>query len=167
MKIAAHAKIEEFLVKTEDGEFTIGVRQAREGENEIRFEMFKDREQVVRENQREMIYRQSLNVYKLRRLELFLTLAYVTGLIDDATGKELFTSGSDKRGQRRVSVGMTEKEFYEALALLPSAAVDAMSNFVYKVNPDWGNYEEPVVAPPAQAEAPSEPAVEEAVDESA
>lgn len=143
MKIAVHAKIHEFVIKHEEGDIIVGVREAREAELEHRYELFKKREQVVIEGGREVAYRQSLNLYTLRGRELWLSLAYVKGIIDDKTNAELFRHSTDKRGSLRISSAMTEPDFLEALALLPQSIVNELSNFSHKVNPAWGEYIEP------------------------
>ena len=150
MKIAVHAKIAEFEIKDPDGPIIIGVREAREAELEKRYELFKQREQVVNDGLKEVVYRQSLNLYRVRDKELYLTLAYVKGIIDEQTNRELFQHGTDARGSLRVSAGMTEDQFLDALSLLPVDVVNAMSNYVHKINPGWGEYQEPEDEPEQQ-----------------
>jgi hypothetical protein len=164
VKIAVHAKIEEFVIPNPDGDVRIGVREAREAENESRYEMFKEREQVVREGAREIIYRQTLNLFTLRKRELYLALAYVNGIVGE-DGKEIFKSGTDRRGNRRVSAAMTEVEFNETLGLIDSDVVDEMINFVRKVNPTWGEYVEKEEETAEQAEAPTETEIQDAAAE--
>jgi hypothetical protein len=150
VKIAVHAKITEFEIKDPDGPIKIGVREAREAELEKRYELFKQREQVVNDGAKEIVYRQSLNLYSVRDKELYLTLAYVKGIIDEATNGELFKHGTDGRGSLRISAAMKEDDFLEALSLVPVEIVNAMSNYVHKVNPSWGDYYEEEPEPEKQ-----------------
>lgn len=125
-----------FSLKSDpDGEASVTVRQATEGENILRNEMFAKTRRIVNDEfAGEITFEQDYNVRKLRRREAFLVLAEITGITLD--GAELFRSADGPDG-RRIKSAMTEDEFNTAWDRLPAPVVEEICRYVLDVNISW------------------------------
>jgi hypothetical protein len=137
MKIKAKPVVRTFNLTTDpDGEATVSVRQAREGETQERLEMLSTITRVYEEaGLGTMKLQQSVNRRKLMRREAFLTLASITGIVDEE-GAEIFSSRDTVDGQS-IRGAMSEATFNMAWDRLPPEVVTEIIGFVYDVNPTW------------------------------
>ncbi len=123
------------LTSDPDGEALVVVRQATEGENIDRNEMFAKTRRVYNDGNTEVVLEQDYNIRKLRRKEAYLTLASATGFLDDK-GTEMFRS-DDKGDGPRVRAAMQEGAFNAAWNKLPAPVVEEIIAQVYVTNPEW------------------------------
>lgn len=140
MKIHSKPLFQTFKLTTDpDGEAEVLVRQAREGENIERNQLF-SKTRYVQTNALETAAEQEINPSLLRRKEAYLTLGRVSGLVvvdDNGNETELFKSRESSDEGPSVRAAMTETEFNRAWNRLPPEMAREIVDFVYKVNPDW------------------------------
>lgn len=92
MRIASKPLMQTFKLNSDpDGQAEIVVRQATEGENIERGEMFSKSTRILEEAATGDVvkYEQAFNMRRIRRREAYLTLGSVTGIVDE-NGNELF-----------------------------------------------------------------------------
>ncbi len=137
MRILSLPIMETFdLVSDPDGKAQVTIRQAREGENIERNEMFARTTRIYNDDQiGEIKLQQEYNQRKLRRKEAYLTLGRFTG-VEDENAKELFSFAETKDGPS-IKVAMDESQFNSAWGKLPPEAAAEVSRLVYQVNPTW------------------------------
>ena len=142
MKIAKFPVTKEFQLNTDpDGKATVVIRQAREGENTDREEMFGTVRRIYDMNDDfvdDVTLETSENKKKTRRREAYLVLGSVTG-IEDEDGKELFKSKDSVDG-KSVRNAMSEPAFSLACNMLPPETIEEIMEYVYEVNPMWDRF---------------------------
>jgi len=136
MKVVSKPIIETFKLETDpDGDATVTVRQAREGENIERAAAFAETTRMYTQDSDDMQIKQRYNRRELVRLEAYLTLGRVTGIVDE-DGNELFKSKDGKDGPS-VREGMSQNDFNHSWGLLAPDVVAEIVGYVYDVNPTW------------------------------
>ena len=143
MKITTFPLMKEFPLKCdESGEAYVKVRQAREGENAERDDMFSTITRVFEVPEIDGVQvdgnvklETSQNPTKTRRKEAYLTLASIRGITDEA-GNELFRHSGTVDGDM-VRGAMSESEFNRVWNRLPPDAVSEIMGYVYELNPTW------------------------------
>lgn len=125
-----------------DEDVSVTVRQAREGENAEREEMFSTTTRVFESPELGAIafdgtvkLQQKQNPAKIRRKEAYLTLGKVVGITDE-NEVELFRSADSVDGPA-VKAAMSEGEFNRVWNRLPPAVAKEICGFVWDCNPNW------------------------------
>jgi hypothetical protein len=137
MKVLSFPLFETFpLVSDDEGVAQVTVRQATEGENIERNELFSRTRRIYNDGKAEVTLEQDYNVRKLRRKEAYLTLGKVVGMVIESTGAELFKYADTGDGPR-VRMAMSEDEFNQAWNRLPAPVAEEIVGYVHNVNPDW------------------------------
>ena len=143
MKIETHAVIEEFALESDpEGQATVIIRQATEGDNIARSSLFDKTERVIDDETlgAQVTLRTEFNQRKLRRKEAYLTLGSVTGIMvpgrKEGEYVELFDTGMTVDGPSVKHV-MTERAFNAAWDRLPPLAAEEIGRLVRRVNPTW------------------------------
>lgn len=136
MKVALKPIIQTFKLEADpDGEATITVRQAREGENIERAAAFAETTRSYSQDSDDVQIKQRYNRRELVRLEAYLTLGSVTGIIDE-DGQELFKAKNGKEGPS-VREGMSQSDFNRSWGALSPDVVAEIVGYIYDVNPTW------------------------------
>jgi hypothetical protein len=143
MKIATFPITEEFQLKTDpDEEARVYIRQAREGENTAREDMFSKTTRIFENPEIGTVafdgsvkLQSDQNPAKIRRKEAFLVMGKVIGITDEK-GNELFRSEESIDGPS-VRAGMSETEFNRVWNRLPPEVAKEISEYIWKVNPTW------------------------------
>lgn len=137
MKIKAKAVLQSFnLTSDPEGQATVTVRQAREGETQERIDMFSTTTRIYEETDgAQLKLQQNVNRRKLMRKEAYLTLASITGIVDES-GEELFRSKETVDGPS-IRAGMSETAFNLTWDRLPPEVATEIVEFVYETNPTW------------------------------
>jgi hypothetical protein len=141
MKFSSYPIMESFVLESDPtGETTVTVRQAREGENIERGEMFAKTNRIYDDALiGEVKLQTEYNQRKLRRKEAYLTLASLSGIYtEDDKGKktEWFISGETDNGPS-IKAAMSETSFNNRWNMLPTAVVNEIGKLIHQVNPDW------------------------------
>jgi hypothetical protein len=138
MKISASPLMQTFSLESDpEGVAQVTIRQAREGENIERSELFARTQRVFDDTLVGTIRLETeYNQLRLRRKEAYLTLASITGIQDAETGDEWFRSGETVDGASIRAV-MSEAEFNRKWGLLPPDMVREIVRLVHRVNPTW------------------------------
>lgn len=130
----------EVSVKNPDGEteiLQIGVRQATEGDNIERNQLFAKTRRVYNDGVEDLTIETDYNVRSLRRKEAYLTLGSVTGIwLNDEETIPAFRSKLVDGGMS-VRASMNEGEFNKMWNGLPPHVARAISDKVMEANPDW------------------------------
>lgn len=135
MKFEAFVLSSPFALTTDpDGDAIVTVRQATEGENIERNELFAKTRRVYNDGQTEVVLEQDYNIRKLRRKEAYLTLGSATGF--EFGGKELFDTKDDGDGPR-IRGAMKESAFNTSWNRLKGPMVEEIMEQIYLVNPEW------------------------------
>lgn len=122
------------LTTDPEGEAIVTVRQATEGENIERNELFAKTRRIYNDGNSEVTLEQDYNIRKLRRKEAYLTLATATGFVFQ--GDELFSTKDEGDGYR-VRAAMKEGVFNAAWNRLPGPMVEEIVAHIYTINPEW------------------------------
>lgn len=138
MRIESTPLIQEFNLETDpDGVASVSVRQATEGENIQRAALFARTTRILEEADTgdTIKYEQEYNARQLRRKEAYLTLASISGIVDEKD-HEWFKSGPGKDGPR-ISNAMSEGQFNDAWDRLPGNVADEIIRHIHSVNVGW------------------------------
>jgi hypothetical protein len=137
MRVLSLPLIEVFPLKADpEKKAEVTIRQAREGENIERNEMFSRTTRIYDDNVLgEIRLQQEYNQRKLRRKEAWLVIGRVTGVLGD-DGEELFKSAEGIDGPS-VREAMSEEAFNRAWGKLPPEAAAEISTYVHKINKTW------------------------------
>lgn len=140
MRIESTPLIKDFkLIADPDEQASVSVRQATEGENIQRSALFAKTTRILEEADGDTIkYEQEYNARQLRRKEAYLTLAAITGIVDEKD-HEWFKSSPGPDGPR-ISNAMSEKAFNAAWDRLPSTVVDEIIGYIHEVNIGWSPF---------------------------
>ena len=143
MKVPTFPLVDRYenITGEEDG-ITIEVRQSREGEHIQRQQLFaKTTRTFETPALGEVGMGDSVkleveqNNAKIRRAEAYLTLARVTGVVDEKD-QELFKTADSVDGPC-IKAAMTEDQFNLAWGRLPTRVTRAISRKVWETNPHW------------------------------
>jgi hypothetical protein len=123
---------QEFTLEQSDKEFgntgeptKVKIKQAREGENIERMQLWKRYERVFQRNGNTMVA-QEVSPAEVKRKEVFLTLTACNLMMGEgSSAKPLF------------KFPLKENEFNEAWAMLPPVVADEIYDKVLEVNLDW------------------------------
>lgn len=113
---------------------TITVKQASQGDHELRQSMFSTLEQKWKQLEPdEVTLVQRISMEELKKLEVYLTLC--DSNMEDGDGNPLFPSKNDKDGNPRLA--MSKSKFMETWSLLNPFVANEIHKKVLKLNPLW------------------------------
>ena len=113
---------------------TVTIKQARQGEAELRANYFAKLERKWNDEiPGEVTLIQNIGYEELKRLEVWLVMVECN--LEDENGKLLFPS---RDSGTKTSLAMTKQQFYDTWSKLPPDIADEIHSKVLEVNPLWG-----------------------------
>lgn len=138
MKLKSKPVVEDFkIVADPEGEARVTIRQATTGDHLRRADLFADTSRVWNDDEYGQVeLKQKWNRLEQHRMEAWLTITSLTGIIDEDTGKEIFpTRQHPKTGVEYLA--MSKQEFFDAWDRLPTDLTDEIHGYILEVNPQW------------------------------